>query len=72
MGQARARGTFEQRKAESEFYASEQIRYNEWLYCNTRKPKSGTEQKVRKNGRAAESVSVLTAVRILLLSSNWK
>lgn len=32
MGQAKRRGNFEERKAESEFYASEQKRLEAWLY----------------------------------------
>lgn len=34
MGQARNRGDFEKRKAESIFYASEQKRYDDWLWNN--------------------------------------
>lgn len=37
MGQARQRGNFEQRKAESLFYSDEQARLNEWL--KSRRPK---------------------------------
>lgn len=31
MGQARQRGTFEERQAEALFYASEKARYQKWL-----------------------------------------
>lgn len=34
MGQAKRRGDFEARKAESEFYANEQKRFDKWLYDN--------------------------------------
>lgn len=34
MGQAKRRGNFDDRKAESEFYASEQKRLDAWLYEN--------------------------------------
>ena len=34
MGQAKRRGDFYTRKAESIFYASEQKRYDEWLWNN--------------------------------------
>jgi hypothetical protein len=31
MGEAKRRGTFQQRKAEAEFYANERNRYEKWL-----------------------------------------
>ena len=34
MGQAKRRGDFDARKAESEFYASEQKRFDKWLEDN--------------------------------------
>lgn len=34
MGQAKRRGTLNDRKAQSEFYASEQKRLDKWLYDN--------------------------------------
>jgi len=34
MGQAKRRGDFDTRKAQSEFYASEQKRLDSWLYEN--------------------------------------
>lgn len=35
MGQAKRRGSFEQRKSESEFYSAEQARLDKWL-CDNR------------------------------------
>lgn len=37
MGQAKNRGTYEQRKALAEFYAEEQRRLYEWLYARRRR-----------------------------------
>lgn len=34
MGQAKRRGDFDKRKAESEFFANEQKRLDKWLYEN--------------------------------------
>lgn len=38
MGQAKQRGTYDQRKSMAEFYESEQKRLDEWLYAR-RKPR---------------------------------
>lgn len=37
MGQAKQRGTLEQRRALAEFYAEEQRRLDEWLYTRRKR-----------------------------------
>ena len=55
MGQAKLRGSFEQRKELAEFHINEKDRYQRWLRIH--KPKETKETKEQRNASTALNLS---------------
>jgi len=66
MGEAKRRGSLEQRSAESQFYESERKRLDEWLRDN-RPAESKTVRVIKtpaaKRGKLIAAISLLGAIK---------